>query len=143
MREEEQVAVSVYVGGIRKSMVDRLCFLYASNKTRFSHGPQAGPAFPPVVGNLYVSRTMLEHQSRETSFQDEALKLLRRRCDSISSLYFGAPTFFNAAAGTRRARICHVLDTMQGMVSSRILIGPIAYFNPFRAKTPSCLRISF
>lgn len=127
-------------------MVDRrpnACVSCASNKTRYSHtGPKLGLPFrPPAVGNSYVSRAMLKHPPRETSRRG-TLKLSRRRCDSISSLYFGTPTFFSAAAGTRRARICHVLDTTRGMVPRRILIGPIAYFNPFRyedAIALSCL----
>jgi len=111
----------------------RLCFLCASNKTRYSHtGPKLGlPSRPPVVGNLYVSRTLLEHPPRKTSFRDGGSRFSRCRCDSISSLYFDAPTFFNAAAETRRARICHMLNTTRGMVPRRILIGPITYFNPF------------
>jgi len=109
------------------------CVSCASNKTRYSHtGPKPGLlSRPPVVGNLYVSRTLLEHPPRETSFRDECSRFSRCRCDSISSLYFDAPTFFNAAAETRRARICHMLNTTRGMVPRRILIGPITYFNLF------------
>lgn len=147
-RGEREVAASVYVGGIRKSSVNRrsnACFLCASNKSRYSHtGPKLGPpARPPARrGKLIRESSDARASAPRNQLSRWSLKLSLCRCDSISNLYFGTPTFFNAAAGTRRARICYVLDTTQGMVPRRILIGPIAYFNPFRAKTPSRFRIS-